>query len=76
MFRVRTEKKCIPQVSHLFTAVTVLAAGLLGGTSSHQRLKEVSEGGTNQSREWCGGVEFGIRAFLHADKKQTCYQFR
>ena len=24
MFRVRTEKKCIPQVFHLFTAVAVL----------------------------------------------------
>ena len=52
MFRVRTEKKCIPQVFHLFTGVAVE----LGGTSSHQRLKEVSEGGTNQSREWWQSV--------------------
>ena len=30
MFRVRTEKKCIPQVSHLFTAVTVLSCWAAG----------------------------------------------
>ena len=54
MFRVRTKKKCIPQVFHLFNAITVL--GVLGGTSSHQRLKEVSEGDTNQSREWWQSV--------------------